>query len=168
MHSRRTLLKMLACGGALLATEAGATAETLSAPSEAITLPDGPEPWWLIFPLEIGSSLAKGWKVHALTRVERGASVLSLRRNSGEEARVHICFRAGEAKGLAHSEMFDLLLMDGGNGHRPTDEGLARVLTDIARRIRTNELRKDANLRPLARMQTHEERVGAYGPETLT
>ena len=168
MHSRRTLLKMLACGGALLATEAGATAETLAKPSKELTLPDGPEPWWLVFPLEQGSRLAKGLRVHSLSKVERGASVLTLLRKSGEEVRIHICFRSGQAKGLAHSKMFDLLLMDGGDGNRQTDEGLARVLNDIARRIRTNEMRKDANLRPLARMQTHEERVGTYGPETLT
>ena len=167
MHSRRTLLKMLACGGALLATEAGATAESMAKPGETMTLPDGPEPWWLIYPLEKGSKLPRGWRIQALSRVERGASVLELARNSEESVRLHICFREGEAKGLAHSEMFDLLLMDGGNGDRPTDEDLARVLKDIARRIRTNAVREDANLRPLARMQTHDERVGAYGPETL-
>jgi hypothetical protein len=168
MHSRRTLLKMLALGGTLFAAEAGATAEAMTKPGPKMRLPDGPEPWWLIFPLEQGSSLPRSWRVGTLSRVERGASILELVHASGERARVHICFRKGEAMGLAHSEMFDLLLMDGGNGDRSTEEGLARVLQDIARRIRTNELRQDANLRPLARMQTHDERVGAYGPETLT
>lgn len=167
MQTRRTVLKMLAFGGTLFAAEAGATAETLAKPSEEMVLPDGPEPWWLIFPLSQGAKLAKGWEVSSLSRVERGASVLALTRNSGETARIHICFRQGKAKGLAHTEMFDLLLMDGGNGDRPTEEGLARVLKDIARRIRKNEVREDANLRPLSRMQTHEERVGVYGPETL-
>lgn len=167
MQTRRTVLKMLALGGTLFAAEAGATAEALSKPGREMTLPDGPEPWWLIFPLTKGANLAKGWQIHGLSRVERGASILELKRSSGESARVHICYRMGEAKGLAHSEMFDLLLMDGGNGDRPTEEGLGRVLKDIERRIRTNEVREDANLRPLSRMQTHDERVGVYGPDTL-
>ena len=49
----------------------------------------------------------------------------------------------------------------------PQMESLSRVLKDIERRIRKNEVREDVNLRPLARMQTHDERVDAYGPETL-
>ena len=151
----------------MFAAEAGATADALAKPGKQMKLPDGPEPWWLIFPLEKGAKLAKGWRVRGLSRVQRGASILELERMTGEFARVHICYRNGEPKGLAHSEMFDLLLMDGGNGDRPTEEGLGRVLKDIERRIRMNEVREDANLRPLARMQTHEERVGAYGPETL-
>lgn len=167
MQSRRTVLKMLALGTSLFAAEAGATAEAMSKPGDSVRLPDGPEPWWLIFPLERGSTLAKGWRIQGLSRVQRGASILELSHRSGERARVHICFRQGPAKGLAHSELFDLLLMDGGDGNQPTDESLGRVLKDIERRIRKNEVREDVNLRPLARMQSHEERVDAYGPETL-
>ena len=167
MQSRRTVLKMLALGTSLFAAEAGATADAMSKPGDGVRLPDGPEPWWLIFPLEKGSRLAKGWQIVRLSRVQRGASVLELVHHSGARARVHVCYRQGAAKGLAHSELFDLLLMDGGDGNQQTDESLGRVLKDIERRIRKNEVREDVNLRPLARMQTHDERVDAYGPETL-
>ena len=67
--------------------------------------------------------------------------------------------------GLAHSELFDLLLMDGGDGNQPTNESLGRVLKDIERRIRKNEVREDVNLRPLARTK-HDER-GCVWSETL-
>lgn len=167
MQSRRTVLKMLALGTSLFAAEAGATADAMAKPGASVRLPDGPEPWWLIFPLEKGSRLAKGWQIKGLSRVQRGASILELIHRDGDHARVHICFRQGPAKGLAHSELFDLLLMDGGDGNQPTNESLGRVLKDIERRIRKNEVREDVNLRPLARMQTHDERVDAYGPETL-
>lgn len=167
MESRRSILKMLALGGALFASEAGATASALASVGEGSRLPDGPEPWWLIAPLESGSRLARGWRVHSLSRVEQGASVLELRNTNGNVARIHVCFRQGKAKGLAHTRMFDLLLMDGGNGDRSTDEHLARVLKDVARRIRSNEVRKDGDMRPMSRMLTHNERVDAYGPENL-
>jgi len=158
---------MLAFGSAVFAAESQATAATLSQPGSELSLPDGPEPWWLLHPLQRGDSLPRGWRVGALSRVERGASVLELVRNETETVRVHLCFRVGEPKGLAYTQMFDLLLMDGGNGQQPTEEGLARVLKDIARRIATNELRSEGDLKPLARMMSHDERVEAYGPETL-
>ena len=63
MQSRRNILKMLAFGGTLFAADASGTAEVLAQPSDEARLPDGPEPWWLLYPLTEGSQLAKGWLV---------------------------------------------------------------------------------------------------------
>jgi hypothetical protein len=68
---------------------------------------------------------------------------------------------------LAHSELFDLVLMDGGQGDRATAEDLGRVLLGLAERVRRNELRLDGDLDALSRTLPHEERVLLYGPENL-
>lgn len=83
-------------------------------------------------------------------------------------ARVHLCHHQGDPKGLAHSDLIDLVLMDGGRGDRATDESLGRVLMGLAAHIRDNELSADGDLGALARMQPHSDRVLDYGPENLT
>ena len=43
-------------------------------------------PWWLLGELKAGSFLGKGWFLSDISPVERGASVISLRKKTGEEA----------------------------------------------------------------------------------
>ena len=125
-------------------------------------------PWWLLAPLKAGTSVGGRWRLHGLEPVDRGATILSLVHRDGRQARVHICARRGSARGLAHTGLFDLVLMDGGQGDRPTDEELGRVLCQIARHIRRNELRVDEDgLRSVLGLQAHTDRAARYGPQTL-
>ena len=110
-------------------------------------------------PLDIGASVGRGWHVADLAG-PRGATILSLAHRDGREARVHICARSGRARGLAHTALFDLVLMDGGQGDRPTEERLGRVLQQLARHIRRNELRVDDDgLRSVVQLQSHTDRA---------
>jgi hypothetical protein len=181
MSSRRELLKNMGLGfgaaAALLGASAPAAAAATARSSALKALAEGGSdptpPWWLFSPVRPGSSLGLGWRMGSLSPVERGAVVLELHRDGGDTegvrvARVHICAREGKARGLAHSELFDLVLMDGGQGEKPTDERLGRVLLGLADRVRKNELESNAELKDLGRLLPHGQRVALYGAETLT
>jgi hypothetical protein len=133
-----------------------------------LVLNDGEAPTWLFAPFHEGSALALGWRMGALSPVSRGAAVLELVHTSGRAARVHLCAHDGQPKGVAHTALLDLVLMDGRAGEGVTDEDLGRVLLGLAAHVRTNELSADGDLAPLARMTTHGARVMRYGPHTLT
>lgn len=167
MNSRRTILKNIGLGAAVATIAAGGT-HALRTPGAASPSARGPGPWWLLHPLARGSHLGLGWVLAHLSAVERGAIVLTLQHREGGVARVHICQHDGRPKGLAHTELLDLVLMDGGRGDRPTDEGLGRVLLGLAAHLRENELAEGGDLSVLARLQRHEDRVLDHGPETLT
>lgn len=167
MNSRRTILKNIGLGAAV-ATVAAGGAHALRAPRPASPPEQGGAPWWLLRPLARGSHLGLGWVLAHLSAVDRGAIVLTLQHREGGVARVHICRHEGRPKGLAHTELLDLVLMDGGRGDRPTDEGLGRVLLGLAAHIRENELADGGDLSVLARLQCHEDRILDHGPETLT
>lgn len=176
MDTRRKLLKKIGLGTAaagLVMSARSATGEAgLTAAADGAVQPTAAEagtgPWWLLAPLKRGDHLGQGWFVAHLGGVERGASVLTLQSREGELARVHLCQRTGSARGLAHTELLDLVLMDGGQGDRQTPENLGRVLLGLAEVIRGNELRMDGDIDQLAKLQPHAERVDAYGPESLT
>ncbi|MFT4979436.1 MAG: hypothetical protein ACI8S6_005346 [Myxococcota bacterium] len=172
MSSRRNLLKMMGLTAAATAVPVAAAAAGDLADRRAVVAAltaDGNsgQPWWLLSPLTVGASVGLGWQVAALSSVERGAAVLSLSHRDGRDANVHLCAHAGRPRGLAHTALFDLILMDGGQGDQPTDEGLGRALKNLSARIRRNEISDRADLRPLAHMMTHAERVELYGAETL-
>jgi len=130
------------------------------------TLEEGP--WWLIAPLGPGISVGHGWTVRDLTPVDRGATVLALERRDGTRAHVHVCRRRGAARGLAHTQHLDLVLMNGGDGSLPSDETLGRVLLTIAKRIRRNERLATAELTALADLMSHDDRVRRFGGQALT
>jgi hypothetical protein len=180
METRRELLRVLALGTAAaslpasLATPGVAEAAPVAGsegeqarravPDEGIA---APAPWWLFAPLQAGSALGAGWSLGSLSEVRRGACVLELVHESGDVARVHVCGHDGRPKGLAHGHMVDLVLMDGGNGDKPTDEQLGRVLLGIAVRVRLNEGSPEGDLAPLAAMMSHPDRVARYGAHSL-
>jgi hypothetical protein len=173
MHSRRHLLKTLGAGalGAATLTATGiasrrAKADTLKAFASGSRTG---APWCLLSPLQPGSTVGKGWKVHSLGPVRNGAAILSLTHKTHGAARVHVCMRQGKATGLAHSHLLDLVLMDGGDGAKPTQEALGRVVHGIAKRIAKNELGavEDGTLDAMTRMLTHQERLALYGPENI-
>jgi len=100
--------------------------------------------------------------------VEDGATILTLSQRDGRIARVHICARQGEARGLASTERFDLILMDGGQGDCRTEEDLARVLRQLARHMRRSE--RDVGedgLRMVAGLSSPGDQVARYGAEAL-
>ncbi|MEL6349631.1 MAG: twin-arginine translocation signal domain-containing protein [Myxococcota bacterium] len=111
--------------------------------------------------------LGLGWFIVRMSAVQRGAMVLSLGHEDGRLARVHLCAHDGEPRGLAHTALLDFILMDGGQGDRPTEEDLGRVLVSLANRLREHELDSALNLLELATLETHGQRVTRYGPETL-
>ncbi len=173
MESRRTFLKKLAVGTATAAAGPAAAVEVAEAAlGERVldtpllqTLFRGPAPWWLLAPLHKGSALGLGWYLADLGEVTRGASVLTLVHRSRRRARVHLCVHGGAPVGVAHSGLIDLVLMDDHDGSGATEEDLGRVILGLAARIRRNE--KSGELKGLARMMRHEERVAAFGAEEL-
>jgi len=166
MDSRRTVLKKLLVGGAATAALPSAAVAAVSEVT-GLQLADAPAPWFLFAPLGAGTSLAYGWYVDTLSDIRGGAANLVLRHRNGERASVAICARDGAPKGVAHTDLLDLMLMDGRAGSGKTNEALGRVILGVAELIRRNESASDADLRPLARMLTHDERVELFGPDAL-
>lgn len=173
MESRRGLLQKLGVGAAAAATTVGmsrtARAEhkrQLQAFAEGGSAQGAP--WWLLSPLQSGARLSGGWRLADLSAVERGAAVVSLEHSERGRVNVHLCSHGGKPQGVAFTRLFDLILMDGGQGDQPTDPALGRVLVHLARRVRKHELSHDGELAQVARMLTHAERVALYGAESLT
>ena len=162
MQTRRTLLQSIGLGtaGAVLFTN-----PVQAAKGGESSLP---APWWLLQPLEPGSSLADHWKIDTLGAIEDGASVLSLR-GKNESLNVHICLHDGKPKGIAYSELFDLIVMDHGCGVREVPKNLSSALFILADIIRQNEWTDVPNnqLDGIHRMMTHSERVQSFGASHL-
>ena len=160
MPSRRELVSALGFGAATLAMRPAWAIE--GAPE-----PTSPAPWWLIAPLQRGSTLKDGWVIEDLDPIRSGAAVLSLSGNS--RLRIHICLHDGRPKGFAHTDMFDLIVMDHGEGVRAVPENLAPTLLLLADRIRDNEAMEvdDNQLSGISRLMTHSERVRAFGARQI-
>ena len=103
--------------------------ETLSAPA----------PWELVRPLALGSVVAHGWRVAGLSGVVDGSSVLTLENERGRAQRVHLCRNDGRPQGLVCTKRFDLVVMNGGQGDVPTEEGLAQAIAEVAHALAANE-----------------------------
>ena len=127
-----------------------------------------PPPWWLLAPLKPGSGLKNGWKVHDLEEIKAGASVLTIERNA-QLLRIHICLHDGQPKGIAHSELFDLIVMDHGEGVRTVQPELASTLFALGDIMRENEWVDVPypQRNGIKRMMTHSERVQAFGARNL-
>jgi hypothetical protein len=168
METRRNLLKGMAVGAAACSIPGGtAYAAQASLEGRDGFLSDGAAPWWLIAPLTAGSPLAYGWYVGSLGKVARGASVLTLKHSSGRQVRLHLCGYDSNPRGIAHTGLIDLVLMDGGFGDSKTGEHIGRIVLGIAKNIANNELDPKQDLYPIAKMLSHEERKALYGPESL-
>jgi hypothetical protein len=169
MQSRRDILK--AFGTTAVASASGLGAFRAHAASlHAFTTGISAEaPWCLMAPLTKGESLGKGWRLSDLTPVKSGASIMTLSHLVQGQARIHICARVGRSRGLSHTHLLDLVLMDGANGERRTQEGLARVVKGIAKRIAKNELCAvdDTTIDSMSKMMSHDQRRALFGPENL-
>ena len=176
MLSRRTLVGRLAAltaavGAAGFARSGSAStrADADSASSEPQFGPpqeiDGraPEmatatpPWELLHPLAVGSVI-HGWRVTELSGVADGAFVLTLRNERGRAHRVHVCRNDGRPHGLMHTRDFDLVVMNGGQGDLPTEEGFAQAVAEMAGVLATNRGAPQAN-NLLASLLPHGERL---------
>lgn len=154
MIDRRTLMKSAALGAAATALPLRAAAET--APSDG-------EPWSILAPLTPGQALAYGWRLGPELSRTKGAWVLPLLHEGGGQASLHICAHGGVGRGVASTARLDLLLMDGGDGDKSTDEALGRIARYLATVIARNE--ESVDLRSL---MTHGERLFRFGGEGLT
>ena len=162
MQTRRTLLQAIGFG------TAGAMLRSPPTQASHRVESDTPAPWWLIQPLEAGSPLGKDWNITKLGPVADGASVLTIHQKS-ESLNVHICLHDGKPKGIAYSELFDLIVMDRGRGVRIPPENLSTALFILADIIRQNEWADVPNthLDGIHRMMTHPERVRSFGASHL-
>jgi hypothetical protein len=116
----------------------GAPAEPHAA-TQASAPPSAPPPWELLRPLALGSVVARDWRVADLSGVADGSCVLTLRNERGRAQRIHLCGNDGSPQGLVYTQRFDLLVMNGGQGDLPTDEGLAQAVAAVAHVLAANE-----------------------------
>ena len=98
-----------------------------------------PPPWELLYPLAAGASVGDGWRLADLGGVADGSCVLTLKNERGRTHRVHICRNDGSPMGVVYARQFDLLVMNGGQGDLPTDEGLAQAVAEVAHVLAANE-----------------------------
>jgi hypothetical protein len=180
MLSRRAFVGRLAASAAVAGAvttigsraQARGTAEAISAgdelsvspaataPTAAVGASASPPPWELLAPLQAGAALGHGWQVAALSPVQAGSCVLTLAHASGRTHRVHLCRNAGTPAGLVHTAEVDLLVMNGGAGELPTDEGLAQAVATVAHAVARNE---SATRVAAVGLLAHAERVERYG-----
>lgn len=162
MQSRREML----C--AFGYTTAGVLLPTATATAGVFRNHVGPAPWWLLEPLGRTSDIEQGWKVHDLEEIKAGASVLTIERAS-QLLRVHICLHDGQPKGIASSDLFDLIVMDHGQGVRTVPPHLASALFALGDIMRENEWIDvpDHQRNGIKRMMTHSERVTTFGARNL-
>ncbi len=156
MNSRRDILKTAGLGAAAIAITGASQHQSIVAFAAG---EDAGAPWWLMAPLSDGSSIGGGWSLAGLSPVQAGAAILTLRHRDGRQSRVHLCAWHEAPRGVAHTALLDMIVMDGGQGDQPTEEGLGRALRSLAGRIRRNELESGVDIAALSRLQSHEERV---------
>ena len=116
--------------------------ESAAAQPEALPEPAQPDPppWELLQPLQRGAVVAHGWRLVDLTPVVNGACVVTLQNARGRTHRVHVCRNDGHPQGLVFTEHLDLVVMNGGEGDLPTDEGLAQAVAELAHVLAANEV----------------------------
>jgi hypothetical protein len=178
MLSRRTFVGRLAAGAAVAGavTTIGSRASAATPPAAGVSGEPAalgaanapvsaaesmsPPPWELVAPLSAGAALGHGWQVAELSPVQAGSCVLTLQNERGRTHRIHFCRNAGTPAGLVHTTEVDLLVMNGGSGELPTDEGLAQAVATVAHAVARNEsAARVAQVGLLA----HAERVARYG-----
>ena len=121
--------------GPSLAAAPVAAPVAAEAPVEVAETP----PWGLMRPLAMGSVIGHGWRLVGLRGVADGSCVLTLMNGRGRTHRVHLCRNNGDPKGLVYTKHFDLVVMNGGQGDMPTEEGLAQAVAELAHILAANE-----------------------------
>jgi hypothetical protein len=125
-------------GSAVAVAPPAAAPVPVEAPREPVEVTEAP-PWGLVRPLAMGSVVSHGWRLVGLRGVADGSCVLSLMNERGRTHRVHLCRNNGDPKGLVYTKHFDLVVMNGGQGDLPTEEGLAQAVAELAHVLAANE-----------------------------
>jgi hypothetical protein len=123
-----------------------------------------PAPWELLRPLAMGSAVAHGWHVAGLTGAVDGSCVLTLENERGRAHRVHLCRNNGHPQGLVYTKHVDLVVMNGGVGDLPTEEGLAQAVAEVAHVLAANE-RNRRHEPVMTALLPHTERVRQFNGE---
>jgi hypothetical protein len=97
--------------------------------------------------------------VTELSAVTNGSCVLTLENARGRAHRVHLCGNAGSPQGLVFTNHLDLVVMNGGQGDLPTDEGFAQAVAEVAHVLASNERQQPE---VLAALLPHGERVSRF------
>lgn len=119
-------------------------------------------PWQLLSPLSEGSLVVAGWRLTDMSGVVDGACVVTLQNEKGRSHRIHLCRNDGTPQGLIHTKRLDLVVMNGGQGELPTDEGFAQAVAQVAHVLAKNE---DYQSSAISTLLTHSERVRLFsGP----
>jgi len=120
--------------------------------------------WELIRPLALGSGVAYGWRVAGLSGVADGSCVLTLENERGRRHRVHICRNDGRPHGFVYTRRLDLIVMNGGQGDLPTEEGFAQAVAEVAHVLAANERRR-GHEQVIAQLMPQAERLRMFsGP----
>lgn len=160
--TRRHFVGAVMAGAAL--ASAGAVGD-----AEAVSLPAGDvAPWWLVAPLTRGSELVAGWVLGDLAAPHRGAVVVTLVHPERGATEVHLSGIDGTPRGVASSHFLDFIVMDGGEGDRMTDPGLAAATEALACAVRRAEAQASSDPELLARLLPHADRVGRWGATDLS
>ncbi len=120
---------------------------------------EAPAPWEILQPLTVGSTVASGWTIAALTGAVNGSCVVTLENDRGRQNRVHICRNDGNPNGIVYTRDFDLLAMNGGKGDLPTEESFARAIAELAHVLAANE----GSTTVVASLMPHAERLSMCG-----
>jgi len=138
-----------------------AAAEGLDQPASAPVTSSAPAPWELLHPLRAGAEVGHGWRVAELRGVEDGSCVLTLANRRGRAQRIHLCANAGRPQGLVYTARVDLVVMNGGQGDLPTEEGLAQAVAAVAHVLAVNESQRQP-ARVVAALEPHAARLQRY------
>ncbi len=147
MDSRREFLRFAVFGAALAAAPMSAFAAGALHPA------------FLFHPLGPGADLGLGWRLERVFPPFEGAITLNLVHTDGSVARVDVCLREGAARGPAHTNLLDFIVMDGGDGRSPMKESLGRVARRLAAVAAENE---SVDVDQLAKLAPHAERVWTH------
>ena len=98
-----------------------------------------PQPWEMLRPLTLGSMVGQGWRLTAFQGVVDGSCVVTLQNERGRAHRVHLCRNDGNPQGLVYTKHVDLVVMNGGQGDLPTEEGFAQAVAELAHVLASNE-----------------------------
>jgi hypothetical protein len=122
---------------------------------------NAPAPWELVHPLAMGTAVTRDWRVAGLTGAVNGSCVLTLENTRGRTHRIHICRNDGRPQGLVYTKRFDLVVMNGGEGDLPTEEGFAKAVAEVAHVLAANEY-KQQHEAVVASLLPHAARVEQF------
>lgn len=179
MLSRRAFVGRLAAGaaGAVAGLVAAGTRSNVAAargtlspepdraprpaPEAVPASPISAAPWELLRPLQVGSPVAYGWRVADFIGAIDGSCVLTLRNARPHAYRIHLCRNNGRPQGLVYTDRLDLVVMNGGRGGLPTEEGFAQAVAAVAHVLATNE-REQRQAPVMAALLPHAERLRRF------